>query len=324
MTNNKTLSAHKSENNQMKIIPFELLYQFFNEKAAIKTNIHFGFVKITNCYINNKMLKCFLNETLCIGCILKGEANIECNKTDYILRKGTGFLDMGGTVIEINHISDDFEMLFIYVSEQIKLKVISQIEKQPHSSLFHSHIIQMNDNQLDIFISTMNLLNKVHSYNPRNFQLSTSVCEFTIEIFKNLATDNHPIKEVPVQKDNNIKYQHLIYRQFLELLQTYSLKERSVNFYADKLCITQRSLGNIVKEFSGCSAKECIDKSVVIKAKILLAYSTMSIMQISEELNFTTLSAFTIYFKRLTNQTPLEYRKYACSESNMLLPPSNL
>lgn len=47
---------------------------------------------------------------------------------------------------------------------------------------------------------------------------------------------------------------------------------------------------------------------MILEAKNLLKYSTMSIQEISYSLNFPNQSFFGKYFKNHTGQTPSEYR----------------
>ena len=52
----------------------------------------------------------------------------------------------------------------------------------------------------------------------------------------------------------------------LEVLKNYK-KERSVSFYADKLCLTAKHLSSVVKEVSGKTAGEWIDNFVILEAR---------------------------------------------------------
>ena len=83
-------------------------------------------------------------------------------------------------------------------------------------------------------------------------------------------------------------------------------------FYADKMCLTDRYLGTVVKAVSGQTGKEWIDRALITSAKVLLKHSDKSIAQIAEELDFLTVSFFCKYFKRLTQITPNQFRQ-ACS-----------
>jgi YesN/AraC family two-component response regulator len=74
------------------------------------------------------------------------------------------------------------------------------------------------------------------------------------------------------------------------------------------MCLTEHYLGTVIRQASGITAKEWIDRALIEHIKIELKYSDKPIVQISEEMNFPNPSFFSKYFKRLTNQTPLEYK----------------
>ena len=98
------------------------------------------------------------------------------------------------------------------------------------------------------------------------------------------------------------------FRQFTELLGEHYKHERSVGFYARQLCITPKYLTTIIRKTSGRTAVQWIDDYVVLEAKNLLKYSTMSIQEISYYLNFPNQSFFGKYFKNHTGMTPTAYR----------------
>lgn len=65
----------------------------------------------------------------------------------------------------------------------------------------------------------------------------------------------------------------------------------------------------MVRQTSGITAKEWIDKAVITSAKVLLRHGDLPIVEISDRLHFATPSFFCKYFKRLTGCTPQEYRQ---------------
>ncbi|PXV66283.1 AraC-like DNA-binding protein [Dysgonomonas alginatilytica] len=97
--------------------------------------------------------------------------------------------------------------------------------------------------------------------------------------------------------------------QLLRLLLTHYREERSVAFYADKMCLTSKYLSKIIKEISGKSILEWISETVIMASKALLKSSEMTVLQISEELNFPNPSFFSRFFKKHTGMTPIEYRE---------------
>ncbi|MDE6042278.1 MAG: helix-turn-helix domain-containing protein [Muribaculaceae bacterium] len=96
---------------------------------------------------------------------------------------------------------------------------------------------------------------------------------------------------------------------FVKLVRAHYATERSVAFYAEKLCISPKYLSLIVKQATGRSAARWIDEFVLMEAKNLLRYSGKNIQQVAYALNFSNQSSFGKYFKHLTGMSPTEYQK---------------
>ena len=98
-------------------------------------------------------------------------------------------------------------------------------------------------------------------------------------------------------------------RSFLQLVKENFRKERQLKFYSDALCITPRYLSRVVKECTGSSAADWIERYVVLEARALLKSTTMTVQQISDYLNFPSQTFFGKYFKRRAGLSPKEYRR---------------
>ena len=99
-----------------------------------------------------------------------------------------------------------------------------------------------------------------------------------------------------------------LFKRFIMLVNEHCRGEHQLSFYADRLCLTQRHLGVVVKQVSGVTAKEWIDRALIAEAKVMLQHTDKTVVQIADALNFANPSFFSKYFKRLTGQTPVEYR----------------
>ena len=86
-------------------------------------------------------------------------------------------------------------------------------------------------------------------------------------------------------------------------------EQHSVQYFADKLCITPNYLNEIVTSTKGISAKQYIRNKVMDEAKRLLTYTDFPISDIAFELHFSTVSYFIRSFRQHTGETPLLYRK---------------
>lgn len=115
------------------------------------------------------------------------------------------------------------------------------------------------------------------------------------------------LQQVPAYIQNN--RQHEIYMQFIREVQRNYQKERSVAYYADRLCITPKYLSQTVQKASGRLAGEWISEYVILEAKALIKSHCYTIQQISEMLHFPNPSFFGRYFKKKVGCTPKAYQK---------------
>lgn len=98
-----------------------------------------------------------------------------------------------------------------------------------------------------------------------------------------------------------------LFDKFMTLLQAYHEKERSLQFYADKMYLTPKYVSGMIKSYSGKAALEWINEYVVLEAKMMLRYTPMSVQEIAYALNFPTQSAFGKYFKQQVGSSPKQY-----------------
>lgn len=122
----------------------------------------------------------------------------------------------------------------------------------------------------------------------------------------------HWIDEWSVRHDMSGQEQYsrqekLFYR-FLDLVNKYSLKERTVAFYAGQLCLSPRYLNTLIRQVSHKTVMDWVNESVVLEAKVLLRHTDKPVYEIAEALNFPNASFFVQFFRRAVGQTPLAYR----------------
>ena len=99
-----------------------------------------------------------------------------------------------------------------------------------------------------------------------------------------------------------------IFDQFIQLLQQYCTSERSIVFYAEKLCLTPKYLSQVVRAVSGRHAGEWIRDYVILEAKALLKSQQYSVQQVADMLNFANQSFFGVYFKKAVGCSPSVYQ----------------
>ncbi|WP_449399063.1 helix-turn-helix domain-containing protein [Chryseobacterium wanjuense] len=83
----------------------------------------------------------------------------------------------------------------------------------------------------------------------------------------------------------------------------------TVQFVAEKLNISVKYLGSLLKQLTGRSTQEHIHEKLIEKAKEKLSTTNLTVSEIAYELGFEHSQSFSKLFKTKTNQTPLEFRQ---------------
>lgn len=111
-----------------------------------------------------------------------------------------------------------------------------------------------------------------------------------------------------IMEQQIVKRQQILFDRFLRCVHEHYLEERSIRFYADKLCITSKYLSREIFKVSGRYAGEWIRDFVILEAKALLKSGLYTVQQVGDRLNFPNPSFFCKYFKAATGQTPRNYQ----------------
>ncbi|OXG05085.1 AraC-like DNA-binding protein [Flavobacterium araucananum] len=96
---------------------------------------------------------------------------------------------------------------------------------------------------------------------------------------------------------------------FKDLLETAFRTQKQVSSYAKQLLITEKRLNQATTKILGKTPKEIIDDRVMLEAKRLLAHTNENVKEISYELGFEEPTNFIKYFRKHSNNTPVEFRE---------------
>jgi AraC family transcriptional activator of pobA len=99
-----------------------------------------------------------------------------------------------------------------------------------------------------------------------------------------------------------------IVSRFMELVENNFTAHRSVGFYAGQLNVHANYLNAVVKKQTGITAKETIQKRMILETKYMLHSTQLSVKEIAANLGFEDPNYFTSFFTRLEKISPRSYR----------------
>ena len=98
-------------------------------------------------------------------------------------------------------------------------------------------------------------------------------------------------------------------RNFIELLYNGEyIRNRDLEFYASRLCITPHYLSEICKKVSGKPAFYWIDRFTMQEITRLLRQKELPLTEIAERMNFSSVPYFSRYIRKRLGVCPTEYR----------------
>ena len=95
-----------------------------------------------------------------------------------------------------------------------------------------------------------------------------------------------------------------IFESLVLLIEKNYMRERSVAFYADELCLTPKYLSVLVESVCGQTVQQLLFKAMIRRSIYLMKNTTKTIQQIANELSFPNASAFGTFFKKHTGLSP--------------------
>lgn len=240
----------------------------------------------------------------------KGSITVKADLTPYVIGERTMFVYPGGAILQVVS-EQEAEMQLILCEEEfvnrvnIDLKLLSRlflaVRENPCLPLGKEEWSEISRALEELFEEGRARREDAISVEIMRMLFRTTAYRVCRVIDRRIERQSGG---GPVSRNRNDEH----FKAFIDSLSANYIRERSVGFYADLLHLTPKYLTTVIRLTTGRTAAEWIDDYVVLEAKNLLKYSTMSIQEIAYALNFPNQSFFGKYFKNHTGLTPSAYR----------------
>ena len=237
-----------------------------------------------------------------LGMITRGEGLVNFNLVDRHLGAGTLIYLGPGTIINPISYSDDLELMGIGLFADFPMPFAAGQFPSAFNGQVRDFQLPASDEDIQ---TTRNILNTLwHLFHQPDYHRPTASALVAALMHHYDRLFNQQADHLAATRSR----EQSIFDRFIQLVNQHCRGQHQISYYAERMCLTERYLGTIVRQASGTTAKEWIDRALVTQAKVLLRHSDKTILQISEELCFPNPSFFSKYFKRMTGMTPIAYK----------------
>ncbi len=112
----------------------------------------------------------------------------------------------------------------------------------------------------------------------------------------------------PLNHDVLLRFENLL-QDYLSSGQAEHDGVPTVNYFADKICLSPNYFGDLIRRETGRSPKDYINQRMLDTAKEMLLSTDIPIGRISARLGFQYQQHFVRFFKKFAGETPSNYRR---------------
>lgn len=234
----------------------------------------------------------------------RGEGKGRVNARTFDIEANTMFIVLPNQITELIDVSDDFDAVYVVMTDSFTeslsigntFNMRNIITEQPYTKL-GAQAREALEGYLSMCINII----KTKS-NPHREEI---IRLLTRAFFLGLGYFIHE-EETPSVADNRAT---ALTSDFIALVESNYRQHRDLAFYAERMGLTPKYVSTVVKESSGKSATEWIEKYVTLDAITQLTSTDRTIKQIAYDLNFPSQSFFGKYFTRVVGISPAAYRE---------------
>ena len=238
----------------------------------------------------------------------RGKAEVRINGKSYSADAGTVATVIADEIVELENVSEDCVCAMVSAPSETVIDFPSPADSDILTMTMISPVFTVPDRKMALVMEYYRLMQTVNADRDNVFRW-----EIMKSIFYSMMLeicDAYRQYGTVVGKSELLRHEQLGDELF-RLLSRHCRTHRSVSFYAGKLNITPKYLSREIKRITGRTVQEWVNRLTIMEMKKQLNVPGRTIMQISEDMEFSSPSAFVQFFKLHTGTTPLKYRKSA-------------
>jgi AraC-like DNA-binding protein len=236
---------------------------------------------------------------------MEGSVTASINLNEYCVKENDLIVLFPGSIISIHQQIEKARLCFAgFSSKFINTANLIESTMEHYHTIIENPVLSLDEKRGDYFKDYFRLLAKFYEYEAPTIDpeiiksILDSLLNWIGALYKKLSFN-----------DQIINRSEKICKDLMTLVMRYYTRERHVSFYARELGISLQHLSMTVKQKTGKNVSDIISEVVMMDAKAKLKSSHITVQEISNSLNFPSVSFFGKYFKRRQGVGPQEYRK---------------
>lgn len=239
--------------------------------------------------------------------ITQGEGVYTIDMQDYVIKPYTIFFVSPGQIHELVLSEDVQGFIFLFTSSFYHFNKTDPY-KLFELPFFYNLAQETPPLYLENEVERQNFIDLFKKAIQENYLKLADNEEVIRALLDLVLIQSKRIYPVHVTEESTNKGRILV-KRFKQLIEEKCQENLSVKEYAELLKITSNHLSETVKNITGRTSTDLINDRMIMEIKRLLTHTDLGVSQIAYQLNFADQSYFSKYFKKLTNQTPVEFRK---------------
>lgn len=236
----------------------------------------------------------------------RGSATVTVDQLRDRVTRDTLLLLLPGSILHLNERTDDFRVRFCAFSLELFSEAAYRLDPSFFHILHEHAIIRLPDRIIEGVRNWFQMAS--YTYRDRGYIFRNTIIRNRLQNVLLEAFDKTQRFAPDVHSQTGTTRQADLFQRFVALVHEHCTEQREVAFYADRLCISTRYLSTIIRSVAHSTAKEFIDRSVVLEIKMLLGSTELSVQEIAYRLHFPDQSYLGRFFKKHTGVSPTEFR----------------
>ncbi len=272
---------------------------------------------IDNIRLLNKPESIFIKMNV-VACCKKGRIEAKTQDGTITVCENELFICRPNQIIEQIMISPDLECGLIFITNNGLRNILGQYMQLWTKTVIVNKLnkIKLTKGDMEYYYHFYTLLNMsvnakddaIKNWAPYRQDIVQQLVKFgLLGLCNALATDCENNLPEKANADN-------AFSRFMDLLQNTEIKHQTVDYYADKLCITPKYLTVLCKKYSDKTAQEWIREYTLTDILYYLKNTSLSIKEVSVRVGFPNTSFFGKYVKEYLGMTPKQLREQHTEE----------